>query len=81
MSEMENIYLLVPLMPLAGAIIAGFLGYLIGPAWTHRTTIALMFVCVIASSLVFIDVLQGNLYNGAVYTWMTSGDTLLRLGL
>lgn len=80
MSEMENIYLLVPLMPLAGAIIAGFLGYLIGPAWTHRTTIALMFVCVIASSLVFIDVLQGNLYNGAVYTWMTSGDTLFEIG-
>ncbi|GDX61292.1 NADH-quinone oxidoreductase subunit L [Nitrosomonadaceae bacterium] len=77
---MENIYLLVPLMPLAGAIIAGFLGYLIGPAWTHRTTIALMFVCVIASSLVFIDVLQGNLYNGAVYTWMTSGDTLFEIG-
>ena len=80
MSEMENIYLLVPLLPLAGAIIAGFLGYLIGPAWTHRTTIALMFVCVIASSLVFIDVLQGNLYNGAVYTWMTSGDTLFEIG-
>ncbi|MCX7182660.1 MAG: NADH-quinone oxidoreductase subunit L [Nitrosospira sp.] len=77
---MENIYLLVPLLPLAGAIIAGFLGYLIGPAWTHRTTIALMFVCVIASSLVFIDVLQGNLYNGAVYTWMTSGDTLFEIG-
>ena len=49
MTEMQKLYLLVPLAPLAGALIAGLFGRLIGPAWSHRTTIALMLVCVIAS--------------------------------
>ena len=79
MTEMQKLYLLVPLAPLAGALIAGFFGRLIGPAWSHRATIALMIMCVIASIAVFMDVLKGNIYNGSVYTWMISGDTLLRL--
>ena len=26
------------------------------------------------------DVLKGNVYNGSVYTWMTSGDTRFEVG-
>ena len=80
MTEMQKLYLLVPLAPLAGALIAGLLGRLIGPAWSHRATIALMLVCVAASITVFMDVLKGNIYNGTVYTWMTSGDTRFEVG-
>ena len=60
MTEMQKLYLLVPLAPLAGALIAGLFGRLIGPAWSHRATIALMLVCVAASIIVFMDVLKGQ---------------------
>ncbi|MBA4142029.1 MAG: NADH-quinone oxidoreductase subunit L [Nitrosospira sp.] len=80
MTEMQKLYLLVPLAPLAGALIAGLFGRVIGPAWSHRITIALMFVCLAASVAVFLDVLEGNIYNGSVYTWMTSGDTRFEIG-
>src|SRR5687768_11396656 len=80
MAEMQKLYLLVPLAPLAGALIAGLFGRLIGPAWSHRTTIAFMLVCVGGSIAVFLDVLKGNIYNGSVYTWLTSGDTRFEVG-
>ncbi|MEK7768776.1 MAG: NADH-quinone oxidoreductase subunit L [Pseudomonadota bacterium] len=80
MTEMQKLYLLVPLAPLAGALIAGLFGRVIGPTWSHRATIALMLVCVVASITVFMDVLQGNTYNGSVYTWMTSGNTSFEIG-
>jgi NADH-quinone oxidoreductase subunit L len=80
MTDMEKLYLLVPLAPLGGALIAGLLGRLIGPAWSHRATIALMIVCVIASIAVFLDVLGGNTFNGSVYTWITTGDTRFEVG-
>ncbi len=80
MTEMQKLYLLVPLAPLAGALIAGLFGRVIGPTWSHRATIALMLVCVAASITVFMDVLQGNTYNGSVYTWMTSGNTRFEIG-
>jgi NADH-quinone oxidoreductase subunit L len=80
MTEMQKLYLLVPLAPLAGALIAGLFGRLIGQAWSHRITIALMLVCVAGSVIVFMDVLKGNIYNGTVYTWMTSGDTRFEVG-
>ena len=80
MKEMQSLYLLVPLAPLVGALIAGLLGRVIGPTWSHRTTIGLMVVCVVASVTVFMDVLQGNTFNGTVYTWMVTGDTRFEVG-
>jgi NADH-quinone oxidoreductase subunit L len=80
MKEMQSLYLLVPLAPLAGALIAGLLGRVIGPTWSHRATIGLMIVCVVASVTVFMDVLQGNTYNGTVYTWMVTGDARFEIG-
>jgi NADH-quinone oxidoreductase subunit L len=80
MTEMQKLYLLVPLAPLAGALIAGLFGRVIGPAWSHRATIALMFVCVAACITVFLDVLGGNVYNGSVYTWATSGEASFEIG-
>jgi NADH-quinone oxidoreductase subunit L len=80
MTEMQKLYLFVPLAPLAGALIAGLFGRLIGRAWSHRVTIGLMLMCVAASATVFMDVLKGNVFNGTVYTWMTSGDTRFEIG-
>ena len=77
---MENLYLLVPAAPLLGAIVAGLFGRQIGLIGSHRATIALVALSFIASVVIFIDVLQGNLYNGSVYTWMTSGETVIEIG-
>ncbi len=77
---MRTIYLLIPLAPLAGAILAGFFGRLLGPLWTHRITIALMIASFAMSFVVFRDVAQGHFFNGAVYTWLTSGETVFEIG-
>src|SRR5258708_4403320 len=78
--SMQALYLLVPLAPLAGALIAGLLGWLIGRRGSHAITIGGMVISVIASFLVFRDVLEGNTFNGPLYTWITSGDVTLQLG-
>ncbi|RFC34473.1 MAG: NADH dehydrogenase subunit L [Candidatus Nitrotoga sp. MKT] len=80
MSTMENLYLLVPLAPLVGAIFAGLFGTLLGRTWTHRITILLVAASFAASLLIFQDVMAGHTFNGTVYQWMTSGDTRLEVG-
>lgn len=77
---MQKLYLLVPLAPLIGAIIAGLFGRFIGPTWSHRATIGLVFVSLVASIIIFMDVLEGNGYNGSVYTWLISGETRFEVG-
>jgi NADH-quinone oxidoreductase subunit L len=80
MSNMQNLYLLVPLAPLVGAIAAGLFGKVLGRAWSHRVTIALVAVSFIASLAIFQDVLAGHQFNGTVYKWVTSGDTSFEVG-
>ncbi|CAG9933115.1 NADH-quinone oxidoreductase subunit L [Candidatus Nitrotoga arctica] len=80
MSTMENLYLLVPLAPLVGAILAGLFGKLLGRTWTHRITILLVAVSFVASLLIFKDVMAGHTFNGTVYQWMTAGDTRFEVG-
>jgi len=77
---MQSLSLLVPLAPLAGAIIAGLFGKLIGRAWSHRVAVGLMTVSFIASVAIFRDVLDGNVYKSSVYTWLTSGSTNFQVG-
>ena len=80
MIEIQKLYLLVPLAPLVGSLIAGLLGRVIGTTWSHRITIGMMFVCLAASITIFMDVSNGNIYNGSVYTWMTTGTTHFEIG-
>ncbi|OGA28502.1 MAG: NADH-quinone oxidoreductase subunit L [Betaproteobacteria bacterium RIFCSPLOWO2_12_FULL_65_110] len=77
---MQQLYLLVPLAPLAGAIIAGLFGRSIGRAGSHWVTILSVAVSFAASCVVFFDTVNGNLYNGPVYTWLTSGGTSFQIG-
>ena len=76
----QSLYLLVPLAPLAGAIAAGLFGKYLGRTWSHRITIALVAVSFLASLAIFNDVLAGNIFNGTVYTWLTSGDAIFQVG-
>ncbi|OGA16832.1 MAG: NADH-quinone oxidoreductase subunit L [Betaproteobacteria bacterium RIFCSPLOWO2_02_FULL_66_14] len=77
---MKFLYLLVPLAPLAGAIVAGLAGRAIGRAGAHGVTILSVLVSFLASCVILADVLNGNTFNGSVYTWLTSGDTRLEIG-
>jgi NADH-quinone oxidoreductase subunit L len=78
--SMQNLYLLVPLAPLVGAIAAGLFGKWLGRNWSHRITIAMVAVAFGASVAIFNDVQAGNTFNGPVYTWLTSGDTSFQVG-
>ncbi len=80
MTNMQNVYLLVPLAPLLGAIAAGLFGKALGRTWSHRITILLVGVSFVASLVIFQDVMAGNTFNGAVYQWMTSGSTSFEVG-
>ncbi len=78
--DMHSLYLLVPLAPLAGAVIAGLFGKVLGRAWSHRITILLVAVSFFASLAIFKDVMAGHIFNGAVYTWISSGETSFEVG-
>jgi NADH-quinone oxidoreductase subunit L len=80
MTEMQKLYLLVPLAPLAGAVIAGLFGRWIGRSGAHWVTILAVAVSFVASLVIFRDVAQGNVFNGSVYTWLTTGDSRFEVG-
>jgi NADH-quinone oxidoreductase subunit L len=75
-----QLYLLVPLAPLAGAIVAGLFGKRIGRAGAHWVAIAGVAVSFAASCVIFAHVLDGTVFNGSVYTWLVSGGTRFEIG-
>jgi NADH-quinone oxidoreductase subunit L len=77
---MKTLYLLVPLAPLAGAILAGFFGKILGRTGSHLVTILGVTISFVLSVLIYQDVQAGHLFNGAVYTWMESGGLKLQVG-
>jgi len=78
--DMKTLYLIVPLAPLAGAIIAGLFGKQIGRVGAHTVAILGVAIAFLASLAVFQDVQAGNTFNGTLYTWLTSGDLTLEIG-
>src|SRR4029078_4470375 len=80
MIAMKTLYLLVPLLPLAGAIVAGLFGRVCGRAGAHWVTILAVLASFLASCVILADVLNGNTFNGAVYTWLQSGGAKLEIG-
>jgi NADH-quinone oxidoreductase subunit L len=83
MDEKMALYLLVPLAPLLGAILAGLFGKILGRAWSHRITILLVAVSFLASLRIFLDTLDapnGQLFNGTVYQWMSSDSVHFEIG-
>jgi NADH-quinone oxidoreductase subunit L len=78
--DMKSLYLLVPLAPLAGAILAGLFGKLIGRTGTHIVTILGVAIALAASVLIYQDVQAGHHFNGALYTWLESGGLKLQIG-
>src|SRR5437867_10343867 len=75
-----QLYLLVPLAPLAGSIVAGLGGRRIGRSGAHWVTIVRVASSFAASCLIFVDVLDGAVFNGPVYTWLVSDGTRFEIG-
>jgi NADH-quinone oxidoreductase subunit L len=80
MTLSQQLQLVVPLAPLAGAVIAGLAGGKLGRVATHRVTIALMWVSFAASLVIFRDVWSGYQHNGSVYTWLVSDQVRFEVG-
>ena len=77
---MNPLYLIVPFAPLVGAILAGFFGKQIGRTGAHTVTIAGVAISLIASILVFMDVMEGNTFNGTLYEWAVVGTLVFEVG-
>ena len=80
MTGMQKLYLVVPLAPLFGAIAAGLCGWLLSRRAAHAITIAGMLVCLGSAIAVYMDVMAGHHFNGALYTWMVSGNAKFEIG-
>ncbi len=79
--NMQNIYLAIPLACLAGALIAGLFGRVIGRAGAHSAAILGVFTAFALSLVVFKDVIYGgHTFNGAVYVWGVSGQIPMEIG-
>jgi NADH-quinone oxidoreductase subunit L len=79
---LEQIYLLIPLAPLFGAIVAGLFGRKIGRAGAHWVTIAGVTVAFVLSLVVLKHhVIDGApVFNAAVYTWLVSDGIEFQVG-
>src|SRR5262245_42235581 len=77
---MKAIYLIIPFAPLLAAIVAGLFGRQVGRVGAHSITIFAVLLSFLCSCVVFWDVLQGNTFNGPLYTWLTSGSARFEIG-
>ncbi len=79
---MDSIYLLTPLAPLVGAIIAGLFGKFIGRSASHWVTIlgvGISFICaVIIFNHIVLDAAPA--VNQTIYTWMVSDGFNFQVG-
>jgi NADH-quinone oxidoreductase subunit L len=79
MIENKLALLAIPLLPLLGAILAGFFGRL-GRAFAHSATIFCVTAAFALSCFVFQDVQAGKVFNGDIYTWLNAGGIKLAIG-
>jgi len=78
--DMKTLYLIVPLAPLFGAIVAGLFGKAIGRSGAHWVTSLGVAVSFVLSCVIFQDVQAGHTFNGSVYTWLESGGMKFEVG-
>ncbi|MBQ0936762.1 NADH-quinone oxidoreductase subunit L [Ideonella paludis] len=77
----QSLLLTVPLAPLAGSIVAGLFGKVIGRRASHVVTILGVLIAFIISAMVLKDVaVDGARFNATVYEWMTLGPLKMEVG-
>jgi len=77
---MQQLYLLVALAPLVGAIAVGLFGARLGKSASHWICILGVAISTVASFVVWRDVMAGHTFNGDLYTWLQTGDLKLSVG-
>ncbi|MFL2656572.1 MAG: NADH-quinone oxidoreductase subunit L [Burkholderiaceae bacterium] len=77
---MKSILVLVPFVPLFGAVISGFLGSRLSEKTVHCLTIFCVFISACLSAYVFYDVMQNNTYEYSLYTWANLGELRFEIG-
>ena len=80
MIENKLALLAIPLLPLLGAVLAGFAGPRLGRAFAHTVTILGVTAAFVLSCFVFQDVQAGKTFNGAIYTWLVTDGIKLEVG-
>ena len=77
----QTTLLAVPLAPLIGCLIAGFLGQKIGRRATHTVAILGVFVAFALSALTLKSVItDGARFNATIYEWMVLGGLKMEIG-
>ena len=80
MIENKLALLAIPLLPLVGAVLAGFAGPRLGRAFAHTVTILGVIAAFVLSCFVFQDVQAGKTFNGAIYTWLVTDGIKFEIG-
>ncbi|MFC7422000.1 NADH-quinone oxidoreductase subunit L [Iodobacter arcticus] len=79
--DMKTIYLLIPLAPLFGALVAGLFGWAIGRRASHVVTIGGVAVSFLLSAYTLNHLVSGgDNFNGTVYTWLTVNGVDFNVG-
>ncbi|AZN35450.1 NADH-quinone oxidoreductase subunit L [Iodobacter ciconiae] len=79
--DMKTIYLLIPLAPLFGALVAGLFGWAIGRRASHIVTIGGVAASFLMSAYVLNHLVSGgDNFNGTVYTWLTVNGVDFNVG-
>jgi len=77
---MQQLYLAVPLVPLAASIVVGLWGGRMPRAASHWITIVAVAISFVASVIIFRDVMAGNIFNGDVYVWAVTDGIRMAVG-
>src|SRR5579859_1772568 len=78
----STLLLLIPLLPLIAAFLAGVCGRVIGRAGSHTVTIAAVAVSCALSLYVLKQIYWDGVsdFNGTVYTWLVSDGVHVQVG-
>ncbi|MDU0810748.1 MAG: NADH-quinone oxidoreductase subunit L [Burkholderia sp.] len=76
----ENLLLIIPLAPLVGSLITGLFTNVISRKGSHRVTIFGVFISLLSSIKVFIDVISGASFNAPIYEWMRISSFKFEVG-
>jgi NADH-quinone oxidoreductase subunit L len=77
---MKLLYLIVPLAPLLGAIVAGLFSKTVGRTGAHSVTILGVTISFLTALTILFNVMGGHTFNGEIYTWLESGGLKLSIG-
>ncbi len=77
---MQQIYLAIPMLPLAAAVVVGLFSKYLPRASAHVLTILGVAASFVLSLYVLNDTISGHVFNDSIYTWLKSGNITLEIG-